>query len=244
MDWFPWHPTDHAADTMHLTPHEDGCYRRLIDYYMKSGQALPDNDLVLAKIIGILGEDWERVKEVVRAFFRVKGHQLHHKRCERELKVQRQFREQKVRAGKASGASRRRVTAKSLSDPDNQNEHVFNGCSTGGATQVERNRTHNRQDRTDITNITDKVVDETGGNEFAFKGQVIRLTRQQIENWRRNFHTIPDLEAELTAIDAKFTANPPKKNWFGTCAGWLRTRHERLLNEAKSSGSRPDDGWL
>jgi hypothetical protein len=73
---------------------------------------------------------------------------------------------------------------------------------------------------------------------YAFKGEIICLTKRQLEQWRKAYHTIPDLEAELTTIDAKFSRDPPK-HWFGECSGWLRTRHERLLKAQKANGERP-----
>src|SRR5262249_4899577 len=34
MDWYPWYSDLYEADTLHLTPAQDGIYRRLIDWYM------------------------------------------------------------------------------------------------------------------------------------------------------------------------------------------------------------------
>jgi hypothetical protein len=68
------------------------------------------------------------------------------------------------------------------------------------------------------------------GGRYVFEGAVVKLIPADFEQWRKSYHAIPDLPAELTAIDAKFRAKPPE-DWFGTASGWLRTKHERLLKE-------------
>src|SRR5579863_3964199 len=87
-DWYPWYPVLFAADTLHLTPEEDGIYRRLIDWYMINRRPLPDNDQALAGIARIGLDQWLRSSPVIRAFFRRTGGFLHQTRCNIELDVQ------------------------------------------------------------------------------------------------------------------------------------------------------------
>lgn len=73
--------------------------------------------------------------------------------------------------------------------------------------------------------------------EYQFRGQVIRLTAEQIAGWEKTYHGIPDLTAELWAIDAKFAADPPP-DWYGKLSGWLNQKHQKLL-EGKREKDRP-----
>jgi uncharacterized protein YdaU (DUF1376 family) len=89
MDWYPWYPADFERDTLHLTLAEEGAYRRLIDKYMVVVRgALPDDDVALARMIGVSVETWQSVAVKVRSFFRAKDGVLRHKRCEQELAFQ------------------------------------------------------------------------------------------------------------------------------------------------------------
>lgn len=83
MDWYPFYPDLYASDTMHLDPYQDGCYRRLIDHYMRSRYPLPDNDAALARIVGDSVANWVAMASaIVRPFFTPKDGLLHLKRCD------------------------------------------------------------------------------------------------------------------------------------------------------------------
>lgn len=89
MDWFPWYFIIYKADTMHLNPYQDGCYRRLIDHYMETRQPLPDSDAALARIIGDSHANWVSMgSAIVRPFFTARHGKLHLKRCDNLLKKQ------------------------------------------------------------------------------------------------------------------------------------------------------------
>jgi uncharacterized protein YdaU (DUF1376 family) len=89
MDWYPWYPADFERDTLHLSLAEEGAYRRLIDKYMTVVRGpLPDDDVALARMIGVSVEVWQTVAVKVRSFFRAKEGVLRHKRCEQELDAQ------------------------------------------------------------------------------------------------------------------------------------------------------------
>ena len=89
LDWYPFFVQAYRRDTYHLSPAEHHAYRTLIDEYMfvLSGP-LPNDDVALARIIGIPKTEWELVAPTVRKFFRAKNDKLYHKRCELELRKQ------------------------------------------------------------------------------------------------------------------------------------------------------------
>lgn len=88
LDWYPFFVIDYRRDTRHLTLAQDAAYRRLIDEYMLTREALPNNDAALSRIIGIPTTEWGELAPVVRRFFKPKNDKLIHKRCERELRAQ------------------------------------------------------------------------------------------------------------------------------------------------------------
>jgi uncharacterized protein YdaU (DUF1376 family) len=88
LDWYPFFINDYRRDTYHLTLEEDGAYRRLIDEYMVTRAALPNDDAALARIVGIPKTEWDRLAPVVRRFFRMRNDKLFHKRCEQEIRAQ------------------------------------------------------------------------------------------------------------------------------------------------------------
>ena len=82
---------------------------------------------------------------------------------------------------------------------------------------------------------------------FAFEGRIIKLNAHDLEQWRSSFSAIPDMEAELQAIDAKLADNPPKNGrWFGQVGGWLKSRHEKLLAESNGAAApkRSNGGFV
>lgn len=88
LEWYPFFIRDYRRDTLHLSLAQDGAYRRLIDEYMVMRTPLPDNDVSLARILGVALADWIEVAVAVRTFFRARDGQLFHKRCDRELRAQ------------------------------------------------------------------------------------------------------------------------------------------------------------
>jgi uncharacterized protein YdaU (DUF1376 family) len=86
--WYPWYPLKFRRNTQHLSLAEDGAYRRLIDEYMTTGEPLPDNDLALARIVGVGKDEWLALAPAVRPFFEASNGKLVHDRCHKELMQQ------------------------------------------------------------------------------------------------------------------------------------------------------------
>jgi hypothetical protein len=73
--------------------------------------------------------------------------------------------------------------------------------------------------------------------QYAFSGRVVRLTKEDFDNWRKTYHAIPDLAAELTSIDAWIDGQDAdkRKKWFHVASGSLNRKHQELLSAAKAS---------
>jgi uncharacterized protein YdaU (DUF1376 family) len=106
MDWFPWYFELYAGDTRHLSCLEHGAYRQLIDEYMRHRRPLPDDDRVLARIVGLSVEEWQGIRATIRAFFQARRGMLFHRRCDRELDRQDKLRTIRSETARKGGLAR------------------------------------------------------------------------------------------------------------------------------------------
>jgi uncharacterized protein YdaU (DUF1376 family) len=106
MDWYPFYPLDFRRKTLKLSLAEDGAYRRLIDEYMLFGGPLPNDDIALARLLGIGIEEWLAVAPVVRGYFQVQNGLLRSKRCEEELAAQKKRNQRFSERGKKAAFGR------------------------------------------------------------------------------------------------------------------------------------------
>jgi uncharacterized protein YdaU (DUF1376 family) len=119
MDWYPFYFTLYEQDTMHLNPYQDGCYRRLIDHYMKTRAPLPDNDTALARIVGDSEANWVAMASLlVRPFFRAQSGRLFHTKCDEILDDQ-DNRTNKLSVSGKKGAEKRWSKIKYIDSPPN-----------------------------------------------------------------------------------------------------------------------------
>lgn len=74
-----------------------------------------------------------------------------------------------------------------------------------------------------------------GAGSYAFEGRIIRLNAVDLARWKKTYHSIPDIEAELTAIDAWFVGDGAAKaaKWFHAAQGMLNRRHQENVKLAK-----------
>ncbi len=68
-------------------------------------------------------------------------------------------------------------------------------------------------------------------SDYAFFGRIIRLLPDDFDRWKKAYHAIPDITAELTSLDAWFRdqASDKQKKWFHTAAGALGRKHAEIL---------------
>ena len=77
----PLYCGDYLRDTRHLTTEQHGAYFLLILEYWAKGK-LPDDDVQLARIVGLPLAKWLKMKSVMQDFFH---DGWHHKRINKEL---------------------------------------------------------------------------------------------------------------------------------------------------------------
>lgn len=85
-----------------------------------------------------------------------------------------------------------------------------------------------------------KEAEEGGG--YFFDGRVVRLNQRDFESWQKAYNRIPDMRAELTAIDDKLFATGEISGWFQKISSWLRVKHEKAVKaEAVPWNERPEN---
>lgn len=223
MDWYPWHFELYANDTMHLTCLQDGAYRRLIDHYMKTRQALPDDDRALANITRLGLADWQEIAADVRAFFKPRNGKLYQTRCEQTL------------ASQEKGSTTRSETAKKAAEArwlkeKEKNAHSMLEASSKHARAMlgDARGEERREEEKDIPTPSTATEREApphvnGSGHYAFAGSKIKLILRDIERFKVDFPNIADIEGEIAGLDDWCIQNPtraPGPKWFP----WLRKK--------------------
>jgi uncharacterized protein YdaU (DUF1376 family) len=203
LPYMPLFVADYLADTRHLTAAQHGAYLLLIFNYWQTGKPLPNDDVKLARIASMSRRDWAHNRAAILEFFTVQENLLVHARIAQELS---------------------RVEAKSLKSKKAAQASVERRFGERSA-DVEPTDTD-----TDTDKEKKKIMPAKAG-DYAFFGQTIKLAPRHLAEWRRIFHSIPDIEAELSTLDDWWQAQPVEKrgNWFLATKGMLNKRHQENL---------------
>lgn len=97
---------EYLADTRRLSTLEHGAYMLLIADYWQSGEPLPDNDAVLAKVAGLTKGKWASIRSAIAGFFEVANGLWRHSRIDRELESAKQRYERRSSAGQKGGVAK------------------------------------------------------------------------------------------------------------------------------------------
>lgn len=118
--WMPMYWGDYLRDTTHLTMGQHGAYLLLIAHYWNTGEALPDDDARLSKIVRAQGVVWRVMRPTLSAFFKVENGRWYHARIERELLKAYDNKDAAIARGKRGAAARwgdRASNGASISNP-------------------------------------------------------------------------------------------------------------------------------
>jgi hypothetical protein len=108
---------------------------------------------------------------------------------------------------------------------------VPNQFPTGGekAPQMEEEGGRRKEEKEKEGDAADAAT------HLAFSGRTIRLNDIDLARWRKTYHAIADVEAELVSLDGWWEGQTAekKKRWFHTTQGALNRKHQELLQAAK-----------
>ncbi len=126
--------SEYLADTTSLNTAElNGAYLLLLFDYWQTGEALPNDPEYLAAIARVSNDRWTTVAIRLQRFFDITPETWVHHRMEVDLEEVKGKVKQAIKAGKASGAARKR---KSIQARKAQNKGGVNGRSTSVPTDV------------------------------------------------------------------------------------------------------------
>jgi uncharacterized protein YdaU (DUF1376 family) len=140
LPYMPLYVADYLADAAHLTTQEHGAYLLLIMTYWQRGEALPADEVKLARIARMTGEEWACVRDNLIEFFDITETEWRHNRVERELNLVRDKTEKARAAGRAS--AQRRLNGRSTDVQQALNgrsasvQRTFNHTDTDTDTEV------------------------------------------------------------------------------------------------------------
>jgi len=125
-------------------------------------------------------------------------------------------RSRKHRSGTPADAGERPETPANATDAD---ATPCNAMQRGATHRGEEIRGEERQKESD------------NRNRFAFAGSTIRVDQEQFAAWAKAFHAIPDLNAQLTALDGWFGSKDEecRAKWFHSTPSMLNKSHKEAL---------------
>lgn len=214
VPFMPFYIADYMADTSHLTTVEHGAYLMLIMNYWQRGQSLPNDDRKLARIVGLGPREWKRMRDTISEFFEISGSEWLHTRVESELAA---LRAKSLKKRNGGLARAKQMHGKCLADAQ-----LLVDTETDTETDLGGDKSPPQQQA-----------------DFAFKGRTIRLNQSDFDTWRETFHAIPDIRAELLALDSWFDGpgSGKRDKWFHTAAGSLSRKHQEFLKAEREGAS-------
>ena len=263
MDWYPWYFTLYEQDTMHLNPYQDGCYRRLIDHYMKTRAPLPDSDHALARIIGDSFENWIALaSETIRPFFKQKSGKLFHNRCDRELSYQDSQTKRLSESGKKGAEARKAKSIKINNLPSTPSATLKPPLSPCLSTGQDSTIQDSKEDSIiPITTIEIHNINNDGGKksekieppkekpkinpkDYWFFGNWIRLNEKDYKAFFARYSDggqlfgkpYDNFENFLRENDQYISTQPPEKQ-----AGWFNflSRKIQKIEDSRLEVNRP-----
>jgi len=223
--WLPLYVTDYLADTQRLTTEQHGAYLLIIMDYWRNGPP-PDDDDVLAQIARLDRARWRKHRGALAKLFRVADGEWRHKRIDAELDNAKAHAERRSASAKKAADARWSDAERNATGNANGNAERMRGalpdeCATPSPSPS--------QEEEDIEK------EPLPHRALAFSGRIIRLNQRDLAAWEKAYHGIPDLAAELTALDdwLRNTDDPTMtKRWFHVVSGALAKKHQAALKAA------------
>lgn len=125
MNYYPHHIGDYITATAHLTMLEDGAYRRLLDLYYSTEQALPRERKALYRLARArTKEEQEAVDIVIEEFFSDTDDGWFHSRCDEEIEKAQVLAERARANGKKGGRpSKAKPSDNPEAKPEGENDN-------------------------------------------------------------------------------------------------------------------------
>lgn len=248
----PWHKRYHSdalSGFIVLTLEERGAYQTLLDLIYDRGGPMPDNDALLGRYMGVTPRRWRQLRDSLIAHGKIRVDEegnLTNDRAVSEIKNAEKTSKKLAENGKKGGQKKSENAKK-----DNENslgaENLLgeNDGISEARSQIEedkpplqsaRVRADGEGDLFDQDEPAPAEPPVPPGKVYAFVGAVIRLTAPDLDRWRQTYHAIPDIMAELSAIDDWLRGKPDRqKDWFHIASGSLSRKHAQFMADRAAS---------
>lgn len=232
MHYYQFNIGDYSSHTKHLSPTEDICYRRLLDYYYLHEQPIPNDLAKITRLLCLNKEYITDVELVLNEFFTLINDGWINQRADKEIKQYQSF--------KTAGAA---GAAKRWAKPDNSK--TIGGLS-GGLTGANAKQETSTTKHKTLNNKQEPLKDIKG----------LRLTN----DWIAPQEYIIFCNTERPDLDANMIANifkdywisvagskGNKIDWFATWRNWVRKQEQgksKFKNQSAVMSDSQFDDWL
>lgn len=219
--WMPFYVGDYLGDTQRLSTEQHGAYLLLIMDYWRNGPA-PDDDEVLRQITKLEKAAWKKHRPTLQRFFTVENDTWCHKRIDSELINATANSERRSAKAKAAAEARwGNGSSSAASNATSMPQALLEGCPPPSPSP--------KKEEVFVRENTSLHP------ALAFSGRVIRLNKSDLGQWQKRYIAIPDLMAELGALDDWLRDQPAdlQKRWFHVVSGSLSKKHQKYLTDEK-----------
>ena len=170
--WFKFYPGDYLADTRRLTRSQHGAYLLILIDYFATGEAPPNDDLLLARLtLCDTQSEWLAIRKAIAQYFEITDVWLN-SRCEKELLARRSEHTKKSEAGK-KGNEIKWGSSQSDTESDTESDSL--------------NDRNTRSQKLDVRSKKLEAIDHKSESK-EFKSKELRETRLiippiQIPDW-------------------------------------------------------------
>ncbi len=214
--WFKFYPGDYLADTRRLTRSQHGAYLLLLIDYFATGEAPPNDDIVLARLtLCDTQSEWLAIRKAIAQHFEITD-VWRNPRCEKELLARRSEHTKKSEAGKKGNEIKKGLSqSESVSD-------TLNDRNT---------RSQMLEVRSQKLDVKDQKSEPEESKSKDLRGS--RLNIPQIHDEWVNWAILERPELTASKVDSIYEqfydywkAQPGSKgiklDWFATWRNWVR----------------------
>lgn len=232
MHYYQFNIGDYASHTKHLSPTEDICYRRLLDFYYLHEQPIINDLAKVTRLLCLNKEYLTDVEQVLNEFFKLSDDGWINERADKEIKQYQSF-----KTAGAAGAAKRWAKA--------GDGGAIGGVSAGQANPNAKHKPLNNNQ--EPLNIKQEPLKDIRGS---------RLTN----DWEAPQEYILFCNTERPDLDANMIANMfkdywigvagakgNKNDWFATWRNWVRRQEQgksKFKNKSAIISDSQFDDWL
>jgi uncharacterized protein YdaU (DUF1376 family) len=236
MSATPWHKRYHEdalGGYMGLSLEERGAYTTLLDLLYKHGEALLDNERLIAGWMQCSVRKYRQLRDRLIAFGKIvrrEDGRLTNPRFERECETAREVGRKRAESGEIGGrnSGEARKKAKENKAPPKQTLPAERSYLRSSETQKDSSE---REEK-----VIEVVVPADAGSpppRYAFEATTIRLTHEHLALWRKA-HPHVALESELWALDEwAGELHRQGKNWFMAVSAALAKREREAFQRVQ-----------